>query len=97
MKQRLTLPIIILAFTALLFLLWSQAAGYRFAASFLIGCFLKTVIVKYGGDATYQRLKPLMFGLIAGDMLVGFRTSVIGGIYYLVTGTPPPRFVVLVG
>lgn len=80
-----------------LLLLWTTYPGYRFAASFLIGCSVKWAVVKYGGDATYRGWKPVMFGLIAGDMLAGVGASVVGGVYYLVTGKPPERFVVLVG
>ena len=59
-------------------------------------------LVKGGGwglfvPTIYRRLKPLMFGLIAGDMLAGVGTSIIGGIFYLVTGAAPPQFAVLVG
>ena len=75
-----------------LMLVWATYPGARFASSYLIGFVLKTAIVKYGGDKAYQRLKPMMIGLIAGDMLFGILTSFVGGIYYLATGSPPPRF-----
>ncbi len=78
-------------------LVWNTFGGWKFCASFLVGCFVKWAVVKYGGDRTFQQLKPVMVGLIAGDMLIGITTSIIGGIYYLVTGTPPPRFAILVG
>ncbi len=53
---------------------------------------MKSVIVKYGGDKAYQRLKPAMIGLIAGDTVFGVFTSLVGSIYYAATGAPPPRF-----
>jgi len=78
-------------------LVWATFPGWYFAPSFLLGCIVKWAVVRYGGDAAYRRLKPLMVGLIAGDMLTGLVTSLIGTAYYFITGTPPPKFVVLVG
>jgi hypothetical protein len=81
-----------------LFLVWtSWTAGQAFAASLLVGCLVKFLVVKYGGDNMYQRLKPLMFGLIAGDMLGGLFAIVVGFVYYLATGSPPMSFSVLPG
>jgi hypothetical protein len=53
---------------------------------------VKWSVLKYGGDRIYRKIKPVMLGLIAGDMLSGLLTSAIGGAYYFVTATPPPRF-----
>ena len=73
-------------------LTWATFPGGVFAGSILIGFVVKYAVAKYGGDKAYRRLKPLMIGLIAGDMAFGIGASVIGGIYYAVTGSPPPRF-----
>jgi hypothetical protein len=43
----------------------------------------------------YLRLKPLMFGLIAGEMLGGLTPMVVGLVYWLVTGQLPKVFNVL--
>jgi hypothetical protein len=42
--------------------------------SFLLGWLIKAGVMRYGGVAIYQRLKPMAMGLIAGDatMVVGF-------------------------
>jgi hypothetical protein len=53
--------------------------------------------VKYGGNNTFDRLKPLMVGLIAGEMLGAFVPCVAGAVYYVVTGEPPKAFHVLPG
>jgi len=45
----------------------------------------------------YQRLKPLMIGLIAGEVLGALLPSIIGAIYFMCTGKVPPRFMVLPG
>jgi hypothetical protein len=80
-----------------LFLVWSGYAGYMMAWSFLIGCFLKFVVSRYGGAQAYQRVKPLMFGLIAGDMVAGLAVIVMGFIYNQVTGELPRTYWVLPG
>jgi hypothetical protein len=81
----------------LLLLLWSGGNSRRFVGSFLIGCLVKHLVLKYGGDKGYQKAKLVMIGLIAADMLTGVVTSAIGAIYFAFTNTPPPRFVILVG
>ncbi|UCC82503.1 MAG: hypothetical protein JSW46_16215, partial [Gemmatimonadota bacterium] len=67
------------------------------AVSFLLGWFVKVMICKYGGERTYQKLRPLMFGLIAGDMLAGIVLTIVGTTYYFATGTPAKGFWVLPG
>jgi len=78
-----------------MFLVWNSYGACNFAFSFLVGWFIKSAITRYGGAAVYQKVKPLMFGLIAGELLGGFVPVIIGAICYLVTGEPPRRFFVL--
>jgi hypothetical protein len=80
-----------------LFLVWPGYAGYMMAWSFLGGCFLKTMVTRYGGVQAYQKLKPLMFGLIAGDVLAGLLVIIMGLIYNLYTGNLPRTYWVLPG
>ena len=80
-----------------LFLVWGGWAGYQTAWPFLMGCGLKVAATKYGGISAYQRIKPLMFGLIAGDMLSGLGITLFGLIYHLVTGELPTPYRVLLG
>lgn len=72
-----------------MFLVWSTYPGRRFAASFFIGWFIRFLVTKYGGVKIYNKLKPLMFGLIAGDMLGGIIPILIGIMYYYITGDIP--------
>jgi hypothetical protein len=100
---------IVLAFAALrlrwpkwplhpvLFLVWGTYAGQQFGASFLAGWGVKVVVTRYGGASWYQRLKPLMFGLIAGEMLGGLAPMAVGFVYWLTTGLPPKSFYILPG
>ena len=67
------------------------------AVSFLIGWLVKVIVNKYGGAPTYRKLKPLMMGLIAGDMLGGIIITIIGTIYYFWVGAPPKGHWVLPG
>jgi len=78
-----------------LFLILGTFQSRTLAFSFLLGWLIKVVVTKYGGASAYQRLKPLMIGVIAGDMLGGLTPMIIGAIYYFVTGEPPKLFKVL--
>ncbi len=80
-----------------IFLLWSTYFAHVFAASFFAGWLIKTLVTKYGGAAGYQKLKPFMFGLIAGDMLGGIIPILVGFVYYFVTGQIPKPFAVMPG
>jgi len=80
-----------------LFLVWGGWAGYQTAWPFLIGCGLKVIATKYGGADAYQKLKPLMFGLIAGEMLSGLGITLFGLAYHLITSELPKYYVVLLG
>ena len=60
-----------------------------------LGCLIKVLVTKYGGAGAYRRLKPVMIGIIAGDMLGGLIPMVIGAIYYFATGKVPKSFTVL--
>jgi len=73
-------------------LVWNSWPVRCFSVSFLIGWAVKTCIVKYGGNKVYQQIKPLMFGIIAGELLGGVTPIIIGGIYYLLTGMEPKPF-----
>jgi hypothetical protein len=61
-------------------------------ASFLIGWIIKTLVNTYGGARLYLHLKPLMIGLIAGDMAAKLVPTVVGSIIYFVTGHSPSQY-----
>jgi hypothetical protein len=60
--------------------------------SFLIGSLIKYLITHYGGGQLYQKLKPLMIGLAAGEFLAGGIAMIFGLLYYLTTNQPPKPF-----
>ncbi len=78
-----------------LFLILGTWQSRTLAASFLVGWFIKTIVTKYGGATTYLRLKPLMIGIIAGDIFGGIMPMVIGTLYYFITGKLPVSYRVL--
>jgi hypothetical protein len=81
----------------LLFVAWAATPIRLFCASFLLGWLVKVSVMKYGGGKLYNRLKPLMMGLIAGEVLGAVFPSIVGAIYYFATGEQPVSFRVLPG
>ena len=57
--------------------------------TFLLAWLLKTLVSKYGGSRLYERLKPLMIGIIAGSVLGSLLPMVVGSVYYFAVGRPP--------
>ncbi|MGA2264818.1 MAG: DUF6785 family protein [Phycisphaerae bacterium] len=71
------------------FLVWDTSPMNAFSQSFLLGWLIKTAVMRLGGHQTYNKAKPLMTGLIAGDLLGVLVWMVIGAVYYLTTGLSP--------
>lgn len=80
-----------------LFLVWHGYSANCFAWSFLLGWLLKVLVTRYGGIGVYNRLKPMVFGVIAGDMLGGFVPLAFGFFYYWFTGEHAPVFSITPG
>jgi len=78
-----------------MFLIMGSYAGGRIWSSFLIGCAVKTLVVKFGGNRFYQALKPLFIGIIAGELGSAGTIIVIDLLYIAITGGPPPITVML--
>lgn len=71
-----------------LFLAWgSWPAGISWAA-YLIGWFIKTLVVRLGGGRAYQRLKPVFIGIIAAELIAVASVVLVDFLYYWVTGHP---------
>lgn len=59
-----------------LFLVWGSWAPSKTWGSFLLGWFVKTLVVRMGGGGAYQRAKPLFVGMIAAEcVFVGFHVA----------------------
>jgi hypothetical protein len=70
----------------IVFVFFGSHQAQRLAFSFLLGWMVKHAITKYGGEQAYQKAKPVMVGLIAGEMLAGTIPVIVGTIYYMITG-----------
>ncbi len=81
----------------LIFLVLGTYQSRHLAFSFLLGYFIKSAVTRHGGAGLYRKLKPLMIGLIAGEMLAAIIPVVIGAIYYAVQGEPPKPFRIMPG
>ena len=77
------------------FLLWMTWPMTAMHHSFLLGWIVKTLVVRLGGMRVYEKYKPMMIGVIAGDLLGGLVFIVIGWAYYFVTGLEPESYFIL--
>ena len=50
--------------------------------SILLGWAIKTMILRYGGARTYQRVKPAIYGVIIGDYAMGGVWMIVNAIIY---------------
>ena len=75
-----------------LFIVWGTYPSNWFAFSFLLAAGVKWATVSLGGAKTYHRIKPLMVGLIAAELLAVVLGSAAGTIYYFNTGLTPESY-----
>jgi hypothetical protein len=80
-----------------MFVVWDTYALWHFSWSFLLGWFIKRMVMRFGGAPLHRRLKPLAFGVIAGELLGGLVFMAVGAGYYAVTGMKPPEYKVFPG
>jgi len=80
-----------------MFVVWGTYALWHFNASFLLGWFIKKMVTRFGGAPLYRQARPLMFGVIAGELLGGLIFMVLGACYYAVTGLRPDEYKVFPG
>ncbi len=80
-----------------LFLVWGTYAATYFGMSFLIGCVIKTLVLRIGGAQAYAHARPLMVGLIVGELLGALLWMVVGAQYYLIHGLTPAGYSVFPG
>lgn len=81
----------------IMFLVLGTWQSRHLGFSFLIGWAIKKAVTKYGGAQRYQAVKPLMIGLITGEVVAALVPVLVGTVYYFVTGTPPKAFRILPG
>jgi hypothetical protein len=78
-----------------MFLMLGTWPSRALAPAFLMGWAIKLAVTRYGGAPAYRKVKPLMTGLIAGEMLMGVVFMIIGAVYYFATGRPPVEYGVI--
>ena len=81
----------------LMFVTWASTPLRWMGVSYLLGWAVKSIVAKYGGSNTYNRLKPLMLGLIAGEILGALLPTLFGLLYYAITNEQPRMFNVIPG
>lgn len=80
-----------------LFLMWGTYANANFAFSFFIGWLIKVSVTGLGGAKAYHNVKPIMVGIVSGELLAMGLWTVVGATYYLVTGQPPSSYTIFPG
>ncbi len=75
-----------------LFLVWVTYPIQRFGSTFLVGWAIKAAVVKTMGAKGYHTVKPLMIGLIVGDLFGGLLWIAVGIVYYYFTGLTPVSY-----
>jgi hypothetical protein len=75
-----------------MFLVWTTWPIQMFGASFFLGFLVKTAVTRFGGTRLYQRCKPMMIGVVAGDLLAALIFMVHGGAYYALSGLLPKQY-----
>jgi len=73
-------------------LVWGTWPMVRLSPSFFIGWFIKSLVTRLGGNAAYQASKPLMIGVIAGDLLGAGIWMLYGAIYYAKFNQTPSSY-----
>lgn len=76
----------------LLFVVWASTPLRLMGPSYLLAWLTKRLVTRFGGAGAYNRLKPLMLGLIAGEVLGALLPSLFGAFYYAVTGRQPMMY-----
>jgi hypothetical protein len=79
----------------LMFVTWASTPLRLMWFSYLIGWLVKQLIMKYGGVNLYNRAKPVMMGLIVGDLFGALVPNLFGAAYYLITNEQPLQYRIL--
>jgi hypothetical protein len=82
-------PVIMLvAFTYPILCMWP---------GFFFGWMIKLAVIKFGGGKVYNKLKPFMVGIIAGELTWVFLYFLFGLVYHSITGLPPKAYYIFPG
>ncbi|MEM1211548.1 MAG: DUF6785 family protein [Planctomycetota bacterium] len=59
--------------------------------SILLGWVIRLAVVKTTGLMGYGTVRPVMIGLLVGEVVAGLGMAVVGWVYFAAEGVPPPR------
>jgi hypothetical protein len=62
------------------------------APSILLGWCVRGAVIQLAGSRGYRALRPLMTGVIAGELVSAIAWIGVGAAYYACTGRPPSKF-----
>jgi hypothetical protein len=75
-----------------MFLFWTTFPALWIFPSFLVGWLVRTLVTRFGGGTAYRQMRPLMFGLAAGEIIGAVIPLFFGWFYYLHTGEFPKAY-----
>ena len=80
-------------FHPVMFLLWATYPMAFSCHSFLVGWMIKKGAVRFGGTSMVRKLRPLMIGIIAGEIMGAMTFMIIGAAYFFIqNGLKPKRY-----
>jgi hypothetical protein len=79
------------------FLVWDTYPIIMFGPSFLLGWIVKASVIGTTGLRGYHAVRPLMVGVIAGELLSGLFWMLVGALYFFITGTAPINYSIFPG
>jgi hypothetical protein len=74
------------------FLVWGTYPIIMFAFSFLLGWMVKAGVMRTSGARGYHNVKPVMIGIIAGELFAGLMWIIVGAVYFFVTNQRPAMY-----
>ncbi len=77
-----------------LFVFWGTFPSIILSVSFLLGWAIKSAVIAVGGQLAFRHLRPLMVGIIAGELLAATLLIALGGAYHAATGLALPTYLV---
>lgn len=80
-----------------LFVFWGTYPCAQFWFSFLLGWLIKAAVVKVSGAKGYHAVKPMMIGVIGGELTAGMLWLLWGAAYYFWTGLQPKSYFMFPG
>jgi len=81
----------------ILMIVWGGRGISTFSFSFLLGWFVRVAVGRIAGERACQQAKPILVGLIVGELLAGLMWMAVGWVYYLATDRLPEVYRVYPG